>query len=67
MHSASSRAANVSPILDRKIEEATAGLLTSFAKQLLSISEDNDNIGTIVKYIAAIKSEVNLSDNYRKD
>jgi hypothetical protein len=67
MHSASARAANVSPILDRKIEEAIAGLLPSFAKQLLSIGEDNDNIGTIVKYIAAIKSEVNLSDNYRKD
>jgi hypothetical protein len=61
--------ANVSssPLLDRKIEEATAGLLSSFAKQLLSIGEDKVNIETIVRYIAAIKSEVNLSDNYRKD
>jgi hypothetical protein len=41
--------------------------LSSFAKQLLSIGEDKANIETIVKYIAAIKSEVNLSDNYRKD
>jgi hypothetical protein len=67
--SGSARAANVSPspLLDRKIEEATAGLLSSFAKQLLSIGEDKANIETIVKYIAAIKSEINLSDNYRKD
>jgi integrase/recombinase XerD len=50
----------------RKIEETTAGLLPSFAKQLLSIGEDKANIETIVKYIAAIKSEVNLSDNYRQ-
>jgi integrase/predicted nucleic acid-binding Zn ribbon protein len=55
-----------SPLLDRRIEETTAGLLPSFAKQLLSIGEDNANIETIVKYIAAIKSEVNLSDNYRQ-
>jgi integrase/recombinase XerD len=54
------------PLLDRKIEETTAGLLPSFAKQLLSIGEDKANIETIVKYIAAIKSEVNLSDNYRQ-
>jgi integrase/recombinase XerD len=65
--SGSARAANVSPLLDRKIEEATAGLLSSFAKQLLSIGEGKANIETIVRYIAAIKSEVNLSDNYRKD
>lgn len=71
--SASARTANVSsslsssPLLDRKIEEATSGLLSSFAKQLLSIGEDKANIETIVRYVAAIKSEVNLSDNYRKD
>jgi integrase/recombinase XerD len=41
--------------------------LSSFAKQLLSIGEDKVNVETIVRYIAAIKSEVNLSDNYRKD
>jgi integrase len=63
----SSSSLSPSPLLDRKIEEATAGLLSSFAKQLLSIGEDKTNIETIVKYIAAIKSEVNLSDNYRKD
>ena len=48
-----------------KIEETAAGLAASFAKQLHSISEDN--APTIVKYIAAMKSEVNLSDHYRRD
>ena len=57
--------ANISPLLDRNIEETAAGLTASYSKQLRSISEDNT--ATIVKYIAAMKNEVNLSDNYRKD
>jgi hypothetical protein len=36
-----------------------------FAKQLRSIS--HDNAVAIVDYIAAMKSEVNLSDHYRGD
>lgn len=56
---------NGSPLLERRIDEATAGLAASFAKQLHSIREDNAE--TIVKYIAAMKSEVNLSDHYRRD
>jgi integrase len=48
-----------------KIEESAAGLAASYAKQLHSISEDN--AATIAKYIAAMKSEVNLSDHYRRD
>ena len=44
-----------SPLLDRKIDEATAGLAASFAKQLHSIIEDNAE--AIVKYIATMKSE----------
>jgi hypothetical protein len=59
------RAAKVSPLLDRKIEETTANLPSSFTRQLPSIG--TNNIETVVKYIAAIKSEINLSDNYRKD
>jgi hypothetical protein len=54
-----------SPILDRRIEETTAGLPDSYAKGLRSVSEEN--IATIIEYIAAMKSEVNLSDHYRKD
>jgi len=54
-----------SPILDKKIEELTAGLSASFVKSLYSISVEN--AATIVEYIAAMKSEVNLSDHYRKD
>jgi hypothetical protein len=56
--------ANISPLLDRKIEETTAGLLASFADHLRSVSTENAE--TIIEYIAAMKSEVNLSDNYRK-
>jgi integrase len=55
----------VSPLLDRKIQEAAVGLQASFTKQLNSISEDN--AATIIEYIAAMKSEVNLSDHYRRD
>jgi integrase len=54
-----------SPLLDRKIEEAGEGLPASYTRQLHSISEENAAI--IIEYIAAMKSEVNLSDNYRKD
>jgi hypothetical protein len=51
-------ASDFSPLLDRKIEETTAGL----TRRLLSSGKDNIEI--IVKYIAAIKSEVNPSDHY---
>ena len=54
-----------SPILERKIEETTAGLPSSFTKHLCSTGEDN--AVTIIKYITAVKNEVNLSDNYRRD
>jgi hypothetical protein len=54
-----------SPILERRIEETTAGLPSSFAKHLCSTGEDN--AATIVEYIAAVENEVNLSDNYRRD
>jgi hypothetical protein len=54
-----------SPLLDRKVEEITAGLSARYAKQLHSISEGNSAI--IVEYIVAMKSEVNLSDHYRRD
>jgi integrase/recombinase XerD len=54
-----------SVLLDRKIEETSAGLPASHTKQLQSISEDNAAL--IVEYISAMKSEVNPSDHYRRD
>ena len=54
-----------SALLDRKIDEITAGLPASFNKNLRSISEAN--APTIVDYIAALKAEINPSDNYRRD
>jgi hypothetical protein len=57
--------ASISPLLERKIEETSAGLQAAFARHLSSISEDNAI--TIIEYIAAMKSEVNLSDDYRRD
>jgi integrase len=53
-----------SPILDRRIEETGAGLPASYTRQLHSISDDN--AATIIDYIAAMKNEVNLADNYRR-
>jgi hypothetical protein len=60
-----STATSQSPLVDRRIDETTAGLAASFAKQLHSISEYNATI--IIKYIATMKSEVNLADHYRRD
>jgi hypothetical protein len=57
--------ASISPLLERRIEETSVGLQAAFARHLSSISEDNAI--AIIEYIAAMKSEVNLSDNYRRD
>jgi hypothetical protein len=62
---ATAAATKSSPLLDTRVEETCAGLQPSFVKQLHSIS--HDNVATIVDYIAAMKSEVNLSDHYRGD
>ena len=51
--------------LDRKIDEVTAGLRQGYTKNLYSISVQNAL--SIVDYILAMKTEVNLSDHYRKD
>jgi hypothetical protein len=60
-----SASASSSALLDRKIEECTAGLAASTTKRMYSISRDN--AATIVQYLEAMKIEVNLSDHYRKD
>ena len=62
-HSRTSASAS-SALLDRKIEECTAGLVASTTKRLYS---SRDNAATIVQYLEAMKTEVNLSDHYRKD
>ncbi|CAN5418851.1 hypothetical protein BH18THE2_BH18THE2_17160 [soil metagenome] len=54
-----------STILDRKIDETTAGLSTAYNNKLHSLSKENAS--TIIDYIAAMKIEVNLSDHYRMD
>jgi hypothetical protein len=54
-----SATASTSPLLERKIVETGAGLQAAFARHLSSISENNAI--TIIEYIAAMKSEVNLS------
>jgi integrase len=65
LNSATKIIAKSSPLLDRKIEEISAGLAASSANNLHSISEDN--AATIVKYIGVMKVETNLADHYRKD
>ena len=59
------RTRNISPILDMKIDETTAGLSSYYVKYLRSV--DAMNGVTIVDYMAAMRIEVNLSDHYRKN
>ena len=54
-----------SAVLDRKIDEISAGLQASYNRNLRSISEAN--AVTIINYIITMKTEINLSDSYRKD
>jgi hypothetical protein len=63
-HSQTTTIGKGSPLLDRQIDEAAAGLTAAITKQLHSISEDN--AATIVKYIEVMKSEVNPADHYRR-
>jgi hypothetical protein len=59
---------NTNVFLDRKIEDVTAGLRPESYKILYKISySSEENALTIVNYILAMKTEINPSDNYRKD
>jgi hypothetical protein len=62
---ATAKAVKSNPILDKKIDEAGAGLAASFTRQLHNISPDNAAL--IVEYIFTMKNEVNLSDHYRQN
>ena len=61
----STTVANISPLLDRKIEEISAGIPASYSLHLRSAGQNN--VKVIIDYIVAMKSEVNLSDHYRRD
>ena len=59
---------NANIFLDRKIEDVTAGLRPESSKILYKISySSEENALTIVNYILAMKTEINPSDNYRKN
>jgi integrase/recombinase XerD len=53
------------PLFDRKVDLVTAGLPAGYARSLKNkVSQDNALI--ICNYITSMKTEINLSDNYRK-
>jgi integrase/recombinase XerD len=54
------------PLLDTKIEETCAGLQMSYLIGLRSLSNEN-NIIPIVNYVNSMRTELNLSFNYRRD
>ena len=55
------------PLLDRRIEEA-AGLVPYYSNVLGKVALSNkENALTIISYINAMRTEVNLSDSYRRD
>jgi hypothetical protein len=61
----SATAADISPLLDQKIEETSPGIPASYSLHLRSMDQNNAKV--IVDYIVTMKSEVNLSDHYRRD
>ena len=65
LSSTTAATANISPLLDRKIEEISAGISASYSQHLRSAGQDN--VTVIIDYIVTIKSEVNLSDHYIRD
>jgi integrase/recombinase XerD len=52
-------------VMDTKINLVTKGLSKEISNGLLSISKENSSV--IVDYISAMDTEINLSDNYKKD
>ena len=56
------------PLLDRKIEDVASGLAPYYSKMLGKVALSNkENALTIISYINTMRTEANLSDNYRKD
>src|SRR5215216_1664112 len=54
-------------LLEKKIDEVTEGLPASYANKLRSSGIPPNVVTIIVDYIISMKSEINLSDHYRKD
>jgi hypothetical protein len=56
------------PLFDTKIEDVTSGLISYFSSLLHEVSLSNkENALTIISYINTMRTEVNLSDSYRRD
>jgi hypothetical protein len=53
------------PLLDRKIESATAGLPKRYERLLRERTGNEKNSITIAEYIISMQTEINPSDNYR--
>lgn len=50
--------------VERKIDNVTEGLPNQVARKLRSVKNDG-NIIQIANYVMALKTEINVSDNYR--
>jgi hypothetical protein len=50
--------------LERKIQHSTDGLPRQVSRKLRSVENDR-NVIQVANYIGAMKTEVNISDNYR--
>lgn len=55
----------IDSLFDNKIESATRGLRPDASRYLQSISIQNALV--IINYITSMRTEINLSDNYRRD
>jgi hypothetical protein len=53
------------PILERKLQNITDGIRPAFLNMLYTLSEVNASI--IAEYISTMKTEINLSSNYKQD
>ena len=52
------------PLFDRKFDDATSGLEPFLANTLNDIY--TENLGSIINYLLVLRTEINLSDNYRR-
>jgi integrase len=56
------------PLLDRRIQDTASGLVPYYSNVLGKVALSNkENALTIISYINAMRTEVNLSDSYRRD
>jgi hypothetical protein len=71
MTTGASSAGSDSSIIKTKIENVTQGLSSGcfnlLCNRVLPASRGRENALTICDYISSLKSEINLSDNYRKN